>query len=722
MATKPMAQGINITGANAPGVSFGGIVPIKSNRQLDEEQAKRDAREVNNQPIVQGLSAHIRKHWTLARTAKQTSTEPRMLRSVRARRGEYDPDILAQIMEQGGSQIYMFLTSNKCRAASSWLRDVLLSNNNNQPWTLVPNPVPDMQPSILADAMQKAQQQLEQMLLSGVSPSQEDVRQMLLDLKDQAMRQLTKEAEKTSDRMERKMHSQMLAGGWSRAFTQFIDDIVTFPAAILKGPVVRKRSKLNWVPDPAKQGNFILDVQDTLQLEWERVDPFMAYPAPDSSDVDDGFFIERHQLTRADLHALIGVDGYSEAAIRQVLAEYGKGGLREWLFLDAGKIAAEGKSTAGLGTNPSELIDAVQYWGSVQGQILIDWGMTKEDVGDPLAEYPIEAWLIGEWIIKAVVNPDPLGRKPYYKASYEEIPGVFWGNGVSDLARDVQGMCNATARALVNNVSLASGPQVVYNIDRLPQGENITQLYPWKVWQVISDPTSGSNQKPIEFFQPNSMAQELMAIYERFSTLADEYTGIPRYMMGGSAPGGAGRTASGMAQMMGNAAKNIKQVIANIDERVVEPAVSRLFYYNMRYSEDMDLKGDVNVIARGTSGLLEKEAAQQRRNEFLQLALNSPVAQQIIGTEGVANLLREAAKTLEMDHDDIVPADEIIKQHMAIAAQQAQAQEQHQQQAELAQKNGNPMAGGTPPAPASPGQTLANGDPVTNLMQTRQTG
>jgi hypothetical protein len=171
-----------------------------------------------------------------------------------------------------------------------------------------------------------------------------------------------------------------------------------------------------------------------------------------------------------------------------------------------------------------------------------------------------------------------------------------------------------------------------------------------------------------------------------------------------------------MAQMMGNAAKNIKQVIANIDERVISPAVSRLFYYNMRYGEDVDLKGDVNVIARGASGLLEKEAAQQRRNEFLQMTLNSPVAQQVIGPEGVATLLREAAKTLEMNQDDVVPPDEVIKRNIAQAAQQAAAQ----QQAEIAQKNGNPQAGGTPPAAPSPGQTLAGGQPVTNLLQTKQ--
>ena len=267
---------------------------------------------------------------------------------------------------------------------------------------------------------------------------------------------------------------------------------------------------------------------------------------------------------------------------------------------------------------------------------------------------------------------------------------------------------------MVNNMSLASGPQVVFNIDRLPQGENITQLFPWKVWQVLSDPLAGT-QKPIDFFQPNTMAQELMAVYQRFSDLADEYTGIPRYMMGGAAPGGAGRTASGMAQMMGNAAKNIKQVVANIDERVISPAVSRLYYYNMRYGEDLELKGDVNVIAKGASGLLEKEAAQQRRNEFLQLALNSPVVQNIVGPEGIANLLRTAAKTLEMNQDDIVPPDEIVKQNIASAEQKAQ----QQQAIEQAQKNGNPMAGGTPPALPGPGQTLAEGTPVTNLMQSK---
>jgi len=85
------------------------------------------------------------------------------------------------------------------------------------------------------------------------------------------------------------------------------------------------------------------------------------------------------------------------------------------------KASAEGKSTMGVQQNPSELIDALQYWGSVQGQLLLDWGLTEEEIPDPLMDYPIEGWVVGHWVIKAAINPDPLGasrtlRRPMKKS------------------------------------------------------------------------------------------------------------------------------------------------------------------------------------------------------------------------------------------------------------------------------------------------------------------
>jgi hypothetical protein len=533
-------QALDFSQRSAPGTTtVGGIMTIKSLSQLQEEE-RAEATLANNEPVIQNLAGYIRHKWVMARTAKEMTVEQRMLKAVRQRRGEYDPDILAQLKEQNSSTIYMFLTSNKCRAASSWLRDVLLTGSDDKPWSLRPNPVPEMSPDVLAELMQRAQMQVQAMMQAGLNPDPAAVRELLLNLRDQAMNSLKEAAEKTAGRMEKKMHSQFLEGNWTSSFAHFLDDLVTFPAAFLKGPVVRQKPVLKWVD--SGDGNYDLQVENSLVLEWERVDPFHIYPAPDASSIDDGYLIERHKMSRADLLELRGVEGYSDMAINQVLEEYGRGGLREWLYVDITKAVAEGKATVSLGQNPSEYIDALQFWGSVQGKLLLEWGMDKSEVPDPMVEYHIEAWLIGHWVIKAVISPDPLNRKPYYKASYEEIPGAFWGNAVTDLCRDTQAVCNAAARSLVNNMSLASGPQVVYNIERLPEGENLTHLYPWKIWQVTSDPTQ-STQPPMQFFQPNSMANELLFVYEKFSIMADEYTGIPRYMTGGSPTGGAARTA-----------------------------------------------------------------------------------------------------------------------------------------------------------------------------------
>ena len=56
-------------------------------------------------------------------------------------------------------------------------------------------------------------------------------------------------------------------------------------------------------------------------------------------------------------------------------------------------------------------------------------------------------------------------------------------------------------------------------------------MYPWKIWQTTSDPM-GSSAKAIDFFMPGNNSAELMAVFQKFSEMADEYSGIPRYMTG----------------------------------------------------------------------------------------------------------------------------------------------------------------------------------------------
>jgi len=678
--------------------------------------------EAQQEPIITGLVGHIKNFWTKAKHGK-INVENDMLEALYARRGEYTATKLQKVMESKQPPIYMMLASSKMRQIDALIRDILQGSGEEKPWSLSPTPNPDLNPQDVEKMVSGLEQEIEAAMQAGITPTQEQVRERLRDIKDELTEKVKEEARVKCERMELKMEDQLVEGGFREALDHFINDLSTFKTAFIKGPVVRNKPQLSWGPDGTMQ------VKTTLCLEWERSDPFNIYPAPWARTIQQGPLIEKHKMTREELNELIGVEGYDEGAIRKVISEYGAGGLNDWLAIDTRRAMAEGKTQIGA-TSGNETIDALQYWGSASGQMLVDWGMDKKQIPDLDKEYQIEAWLIGSYVIKAVLNADPLARRPYYSYSFQPIPGAVWGNSPYDLMRDCQDMCNAAARSLAANLGIASGPQVAILSNRVPTGDDVTDMYPWKIWQFETDPM-GSSASPIQFFQPQSNANELMQVYDRFSQLADEYTGIPRYMAGFSGDaGGAGRTASGMSMMIGNASKVIKQVLSGIDNNIFTPLLERQYYYNMRYSEDQDLKGDVRVVARGAISLQVKEAAQMHRNTFLQATAN-PIDMEIIGLDGRAAVLRETAKNLDLNVNKIVPTVEAMKAKQAIAA----ARNASMQQAQLAQAQGNaaqanlpPEAGGGPvSAPAAPsggsmmqspapkvGQQLMDATPATN--------
>lgn len=684
-------------------VVLGGMLSAKPLSTLLAEEAQRaseqiaaDTRSQSQSALISSLAAHIQNHWSLAKQAKQI-VEQEMLSAVRSRKGEYDPDVLGRIKQQGGSEIYMMVFATKARQMKALMTDILIGSGSDKPWTIRPTPQPELPPGMANQIMQAVYEETAQAELMGMPMSVEDVRQRLVDAKNLTEQRIMEQARTEAERAELAIEDALVEGNYLDALDQFVDDLTTFKTAFLKGPVVRKTNDLSWEAQP--DGSFKAVVTPKFKVDYERVDPFMIYPVPWAKSVHDAPLIERHKLSRADLNALRGVEGYDEEAIKRVLDEHGQGGLHEWLSVDNAQATAEGRDTVGV--HQSDLIDALQYWGSVSGKMLREWGMSEEEVPDEAKEYEVEAWLIGQHVIKALINPDPLNRRPYYADGFSRIPGAFWHNSLFDVVRDCQDMCNAAARALANNLGISSGPQVAVNVDRLPQGEEITEMFPWKIWQVTNDPM-GSSAAPISFFQPNSNVAELMGVFERFSSIADEVSGIPKYMTGmAGGEGGAGRTASGMSMMIGNASKMVKQLLASLDQYVIGPMVERQYQHMLMYRPDLGLQGDLKVVARGSLSLVAKEAAQVRLNEFL-MATGNPIDMQIIGLDGRAELLRQAVKRLDINTDKVVPSASAVKQRAA----QAQAQQMAMAQAQQQQQ---PQVGG--------GQELMNGAPVTDNFQ-----
>ncbi|MFW6437395.1 MAG: portal protein [Armatimonadota bacterium] len=674
-----------------------GLVVAHSNDELERQRQEEVQEPPQAEEAVRTqLAAHIRRKWRKAYQAKITHEE-RMLENLRQRNGEYSPQKLRAIRQQGGSEIFMMLTAIKCRAAKSWIRDIL-QPSGDRPWMLTPSHTPDLHPEQERALIQKVQADAQQfMMATGQRPSAQQAQQVMQQAREAVKEEMQKRAEHAAERMSDTLEQLLREGGWASEFDKMISDLVDFSAGIIKGPVIRRSQKLQWGQD----GQPIVEPQ--LRPEVQHVSPFDLYPQAGAEEIDDDDIIERHRLTRGDIYDLIGVPGYDEDAIRKVLQRYRDGGLNEWLVRAVEEEKQRANDADTLTWNDDH-IDALEFWGSVPGSLLLEWGVDPDSIDDPEREYDIAAWLIDTEVIKVEFNPDPIGRKPYSKASFEQVPGSFWGRGVPDLIEDAQAVCNAAARSLVNNMGIASGPQVAVDTASIPPGEDIEEMYPWKIWQLDFREGQTGRQPPVHFFQPNPMVNELMAVYEKYAQIADEHSGIPSYTYGNSNVGGGGRTASGLSMLMDAASKTIKNVIAHIDEGVIVPTVRRYWEWAMRYHPDQSIKGDVRIVARGAMALVAREQLQMRRMEFLQTT-NNPLDAEIIGRDGRRAVLAEIAKDLDIPRDDVVPSKEEMQQKEQaeqMAAQQQAMMEQGASPQGGSQPGSAPQQGGSQPGSAPP--------------------
>jgi hypothetical protein len=673
----------------AAGLTFLRVVDNATLAEQEKQAVEEALAARQNQPVILGLTAYLRTCWDAAKIAKKP-IEDKMLKALRQRNGEYEPDKLNQIKKQGGSEVYMMVTEVKCRAAESWLRDILL-DSGAPPWDLNATPVPDLGPKQEQDIQaQFAERVLKMVQEFGKAPTPEEMAEMREMVSQDYRFKILQEAQLRADKMKDKINDQFAQGGWEQAFNDFISDLVTFPCAFIKGPVVRRQKVLGWTVDA--DGRTVAEATERLAPEFERVDPFRIYPEPGVTHIHEGYLFEHHPLTRMDLAALIGVPGYDDDAIREVLKS---GNGLSWITDDIDQLKDEEERKFFTEMRPTDIFDALEFWGKISGQMLIDWGLDEADIPDPAQEYDANVWVVGNYVIKAVLNYDPLGQKPYCKTSFIKLPGAFWGKGIPEIIEDVQNICNAAARALVNNMGIASGPQVEVNLERIPPNEDITQVYPWKIWQVMNDPV-GSSAPAVRFNQPEDNANTLLGVYEKFSRMADDHSGIPAYIYGDVDVRGAGRTSSGLSMLMGAAGKGIRQIVMHIDFDIVKPIVQRQFVYNMRYDDDESVKGDVEVVARGAINLAVKETVNVRRIEFLNATANE-IDMQILGVDGRAAILREVAKGLHMPVDEIIPSREKLAYTNKLQARAQEVMAQQEMQGQQAGPAGTPTeADGSP--------------------------
>jgi hypothetical protein len=219
--------------------------------------------------------------------------------------------------------------------------------------------------------------------------------------------------------------------------------------------------------------------------------------------------------------------------------------------------------------------------------------------------------------------------------------------------RYAQRTLNAAWRAMLDNMALSSGPQIVMNKRAVTPADGDWALTARKLWWM----EDGEDvQKAFWVFEIPSHQTEISAIIDLAQRFADEETSLPQIAQGeqGTAP----ETVGGMSILMNSANTVLRRLVKQYDDMVTRPHIRRYYDWNMAYNPKEEIKGDFEIDARGSSVLIVRDQQQQAVMQLFQMA-DSPTFGIFVDPE---KLFR---KGLEMNHltpDDVMRTEAEIQE------------------------------------------------------------
>jgi len=474
-------------------------------------------------------------------------------------------------------------------------------------------------------------------------------------------------------------------------------EMVLLGTGILKGPFNYEKIYHTWKKNPDEKGPrriYSATVKEVPRLDQVSVWDF--YPDPSARTPSElGWAVQRYHLNESGMRDLMNRPLFDKEAIAAAIAQgpnYEKRTYEDQLRPND------------LGNTPKERFEVLEYWGVVDRKLLDSFGIdlkNKYQIDTTEDELQVNIWVCGNYVLRLVLNPFTPARIPYMVCPYEVDPYNIWGVGLPQNMEDSQTMMNGFARMTVDNLRYAG--HLVFDVseDSMVAGQDM-KIKPGQIFRRQQG-QPGQSVFGIKF---PSTAQENMFAFDKFRQFADEETGIPSYSHGATNVGGTTRTASGMSMLMGAAALNIKTVIKNIDEYLLRPLGESYYQWNMQFNEeDLEIRGDLEVKARGTSALMMKEVRSQRLMTLLQVGTNPQVAPFIRWH----TVLKELAVTLDIDPEELIANPEEAAIYAAIIGKQGTNGQGQSPQAPGANA-APPMAGNGSMAPgANPGDPTGAG-------------
>lgn len=419
---------------------------------------------------------------------------------------------------------------------------------------------------------------------------------------------------------ETRIWDWLVESQYTTQMRKVIFDASRLGSGVLKGPhpKVYDGVKVN----ASKAGRDRVDVKIKREIKpgVSFVDVWNLFPDPTcGEDIHSGEYIfERDYMSDTQVEALKKLPGYIASQIDKVLAEEvapatSTAATRNTRYGDSDQRKGRRVVWYYYGVMTREELDCCRVMGGRKP-------LTQYDVPLDQKRVHVIVTMIGDTVVRAVLNPLDSGRFPYQVLPWQRRAGYWAGIGVAEQIRAPQRILNAAARALLNNAGKSSGSQIVIDQGAIRPANGNWELSPDKIWYKTSDSPGDDVRKAFYAFDVPNMTDEMLKIIEFAEKQAENATSIPLVTQGQSGDT-TPDTFGGMQLQDNNANQLLRGIGANTDDFVTEPLIRKMYEWLLL---DPDVpneeKGDFKIDAHGSSALVERAIQDQALAQVLPVA------------------------------------------------------------------------------------------------------
>lgn len=476
------------------------------------------------------------------------------------------------------SNVFLNITQTYVDMAAASVADMLLPTDD-MPFGILPRPEPDIEAAVD-----------DQTMMQGPNGQQ-------MPAGDIAKKMLA-EAQASADKAETQVWDWLTQSQWHAEGRSLINATAKIGTGCLKGPFpVRKKNKKI---DRDAQGNVKFTMVEEIVPTSKAIDVRNLYPDPACGDnIHKGSWIWEYDTITSrglrDLKGTVDQDGipmYLDSQIELVLEE----GPNKKYSDDVAPLKRN------QGAEDKEEFDIWYFTGTASAEDMQAAGCTCK----PGSAIPVVVTMVNDRVIKATISSLDSGSFPYDVLRWQKVAGRWAGKSEARKIRTPQRMLNGAVRALMDNLGLSSGPQIVIDTESIVPADGNWEITPRKVWKKIAGAVIASVKDAITSIEIECIEEPLSNAIKFSLEMADKCATMPIQQQGQQ--GVTQETAEGRRLLQNNASVVKRAMAKSFDDDITEPHITRYYEWLLLYGKDPDAKREFVIDARGSSALFERDA------------------------------------------------------------------------------------------------------------------